>query len=97
MTEVDPIETDDSVVATVWVSRGGWLLNRSGLDVTDPESWWALYWKKFGDLPSDRECRQVFDRPPTWAERAYIREQLIGKFGQPNARIKMTEKSNDTE
>ena len=51
MTEVDPIETDDSVVATVWVSRGGWLLNRSGLDVTDPESWWALYWKKFGDLP----------------------------------------------
>lgn len=39
-----------SIQATEWVVGGGWMTRRDSLSPTDEESWFSLWFKKYGSL-----------------------------------------------
>lgn len=54
------MDDDQSLEATQYIRRGGWIILRAALPASDPESWPALWKAKFGT--------SLLEEIPDWLE-----------------------------
>ena len=70
--------TRDTIAASEWVHRPPMIVRRDALNYEDPDSYWRLWWDKFGEVLPDDFVIQLWGEPLSEDERLMIRKTLEG-------------------
>lgn len=75
----DTTVDENGIMASVWVQRGGMIVQRYALDYDDPDSYWRLWWDKFKEVLPDDLVQKIWGEPLSDNERLMIHQKLSGK------------------